>query len=175
MKCLDYFLQRLHHLSDTLVELKERVRDAVASELSRVVAQTVQGVVHAFILGQPQPAQRVHEPERHHWQDDDPDPWQEDDQDENDRYTTQQSQPIPEEPDPEPDPTPNDRWKRAYTLGATVLCWVLGQRWKPLIGIGVASLLGTAAGCGGPIFHVGSRVVLSAAELIAFGTSHTLR
>ena len=170
MKSLGYLLKRLHRLSDTLGELKERVRDAVAGELSRVVAQTVQDVVHSFVRGQPPPPAPEVPPERRGWRDDDP--WA--DEADRDEYS-----PEPRyEPDIEDDlPTPPtaERWQRAFELGSTVLRWWLAGRWKPLVGLGVAGLAGAAALWGGPTIHAGTHVILSAAELIAFGTTHSLR
>jgi hypothetical protein len=171
MKSLGSLLKRLHRLSETLGELKERVREAVAGELSRVVASTVQDVVHAFLRGQPpSPPPRETPPERPHWRDDDP--WA----DEADRI---EDPPEPrDEPDIEdetPAPPAAERWQRALELGTTVLRWWLAGRWKPFVGFGVAGLAGAAAWWGGPVVHAGTSVILSAAELIALGSSHSLR
>ena len=168
MKSLGSLLKRLHRLSNTLGELKERVREAVAGELSRVVANTVQDLVRSFIRGQP-PKPEV-PLERPHWRDDDP--WA----DEPDREEN------PPEPryeadieDETPAPPATERWQRAFELGSTVLRWWLAGRWKPFVGFGVAGLAGAAAWWGGPMVHAGTGVILSAAELIAFGSSHSLR
>jgi hypothetical protein len=167
MKHLHTIVERLRRLSETLNDLKERVRDAVAGELSRVVANTVQDVVHSFIRSKPEPPPREVPQERPSWQDDDP--WAEEVEDE----------PVREEFEPEeviPPPLEhNDRWQRAFALGTTVLRWWLAGRWKPFLGLGVAGLAGAAAWWGGPVIHAGTGVVLSAAELIAFGTTHSLR
>jgi len=169
MKHLHAVIHRLQRLSETLNDLKERVREAVAAELSRVVANTVQDVVHAFLRSRPEQPPREVPPERPRWQDDD-DPWAEDIEDE----------PLRREVEPEEEEVPapveqNDRWQRAFELGTTVLRWWLAGRWKPFVGLGFAGLAGAAAWWGGPAIHAGTGVVLSAAELIAFGTSHSLR
>ena len=167
MKRLHCVVGRLRRLADALAELKDRVRDAVAVELSRVVANAVQEVVHSFVRGQPEPPPRDVPPERPAWQDDDP--WADEAGDE----------PVRQEFEPEEVVSPpveqNDRWQRAFALGSTVLRWWPTGRWKPLVGLGVAGLAGAAAWWGGPAVHAGTNVVLAAAELIAFGTSHPPR
>jgi hypothetical protein len=167
MKHLHTIVERLRRLSETLNDLKERVRDAVATELSRVIANTVQDVVHTFIRNKPEPPPREVPQEQPSWQDDDP--WAEE----------IEHEPVRREFEPEEEIPPplehNDRWQRAFALGTTVLRWWLAGRWKPFLGLGVAGLAGAAAWWGGPAIHAGTVVVLSAAELIAFGTTHSLR
>jgi hypothetical protein len=167
MKHLHTIVERLRRLSETLNDLKERVRDAVAGELSRVVANTVQDVVHSFIRSKPEPPPREVPQERPSWQEDDP--WAEEVEDYPVRREFEPEEVIP------PPLEQNDRWQRALALGTTVLRWWLAGRWKPFLGLGVAGLAGAAAWWGGPAIHAGTGVVLSAAELIAFGTTHSLR
>ena len=167
MKRLHCVVGRLRRLADTLAELKERLRDAVAGELSRAVAHAVREAVHALVRGRPETPPRDVPPERPDWRDDDP--WADEAGDE----------PVRREFEPEDDlpplPEPHDRWQRALAIGTTVLRWWPAGRWKPLVGLGVAGLAGAAAWWGGPAVHAGTNVVLAAAELIAFGTTHPLR
>jgi hypothetical protein len=173
MKSLHYVLKRLNRLTDTLGELKERVRDAIAGELSRVVAQTVQDVVQCFMRGQPLPAPQHHPPpHRPHWQDEE-DPWAEEQEQE---YRRDEQPKFEDEPDDVPlQPQPSDRWHRAVEIGTTVLRWCMAGRWKPIVGLGVAGLAASATYMGGPTILAGASVVLAAAELISFGAAHTLR
>ena len=175
MKSLDYVLKRLNRLTDTLGDLKERVRDAIAGELSRVVAQTVQDFVQCFVRGQPLPTPQHHPPpQRSQWQDDE-DPWAEEQEREYNRENHREFEAETEPDEDLPPPQTNDRWQRAVEIGTTVLRWCLFGRWKPLVGIGVAGLAATATYMGGPTILAGASVVLAAAELISFGAAHSRR
>jgi len=169
MKSLSDTIRKLRRLADTLGELKERVRDAIAGELSRVVAQTVQDILRSFVRGRSEPPPPENRREPSDWRDDH-DPWADEQED---HFPPARYEPEPEEIDPPPAPV--NRWHRAFELGTTVLRWWLAGRWKPFVGLGVASLAGAAAWYGGPAIHAGTGVVLAAAELIAFGSSHSLR
>jgi hypothetical protein len=170
MKRLARITKRLNRLADLLVELKDRVRQAITGELGRIVAKTVEDAVHSVLRRGDDPPPRETLSERPDWREDDP--WA-------DKADRIEDPPEPrDEPDIEdetPAPPAAERWQRALELGTTVLRWWLAGRWKPFVGFGVAGLAGAAAWWGGPVVHAGTSVILSAAELIALGSSHSLR
>jgi hypothetical protein len=140
-------------LAEQLHELRSRVREAVAAELGRVVADAVRDLLTATLRGRPpdhsgttdlRPGRSRADP----W-DDDPDDWLRDDEDEYRRY--------PDEPDERPPPSgptpittrPTSPWASALSVGvvATRLLLARGLRVWPCVGVGVAvSALALAGG-----------------------------
>ena len=76
------FLDPLSYLRDSMLALKDRVREAVSAELSRIVGQTVQDVMQRAL----QRTEPPREPPRHDpWDDEIPDDEDEDDEVDNRR------------------------------------------------------------------------------------------
>ena len=121
------FLDPLSHLKDSMLALKDRVREAVAVELSRIVGQTVQDVIQRVLRRtEPPREQRLH------------DPWDDDVPDDDDSHHSME---------PPPQPCLRNGW---LVAAGQLLFWCLARPVRPwwpvllLTGAGVA-----AYSCGG--------------------------
>jgi hypothetical protein len=171
---------RLVRLADTLGHLKVRVREAVATELGRAVADAVRDLLTAVLRSRPVVDEDADErrsrqgptdpradrrPPRDPWADDDPDPWAGDDPRED---------PDEHRHQPEPSTTSPPRsasWASAVSVGAVLARWLLTRRltlW-PCVGVGVA--LGAAALAGGPAVRAVLAAVATAADLVSLTQS----
>jgi hypothetical protein len=166
-------VDRLNRLSAVLVDLKERVRLAVASELGKAVGDAVRDLVSAVVRqgtgspvereprGRGSPVTRSHP---HDQWDDDPDSWDEDDE------YPRSARPTDDpgsgtHPKPEP---PTSRWASAVTLGATVARWVVARRGPAWVGAMAGGLVLAGSLAGGPVLGAIVNVVHVAAELMPF-------
>ena len=162
-------VSRSHQLAEQLHELRSRVREAVAAELGRVVADAVRDLLTAALRGRPpDPESTTHRRPGHlrddPW-DDDPDDWERDGGDDYSRY--------PDEPDERPTqsrPTPNDPrpstpWASALSVGIVATRWLLARKLRvwPSVGVGVA--ISTLALAGGPAVRAVLAAVAAALEL----------
>jgi hypothetical protein len=112
-----YAASRLRRLADTLAVLKQRVREAVASETGRAVGEAVRDLLSAALAGRP--AVPPYRTRTEDW-DEDPDTWRNDD---GVRYVP--SSTTSRTDDREPDvPRRTRRWSAAVAFGATAArCW----------------------------------------------------
>ena len=155
---------RLIHLTETLHHLKDRVREAVATEMGRVVSEAIRDVlttalrVRAEDPSQPRPDRRYRAEE---WNEDDPDSWDDDQQD----------------PDPSPrrmpsPPAPSSSWAAALSVGVMVVKWLWGHRvplW-PCLGMGVLATVATLNG--GPVVRASLAALGTAADLVNLTQAH---
>lgn len=166
-------VSRSRQLAAQLDELRSRVREAVAAELARVVADAVRDLLTAALRGRPPEPEgttpRRSGPVRDDPWDDDPDDWRRDGDDESDRYRDD-----PDERHPPPGPTTNDprpsaHWVSALSTGILVARWLLAHRLRlwPAVGAGVV----ISALAGGSAVRVAFAAVATALELVCLTQS----
>ena len=148
---------RLIQLTETLHHLKDRVRDAVATEMGRVVSEAVRDVLTTALTVRREEPSR---PRAAHgsWTEDDPAAWEEDE-----REDAELSPSLPASP-----------WATALSVGVVAAKWLGTQRvsvW-PCIGGGV--LATTAMLSGGPVLRATLVAVATAWDLVARTQSHPL-
>ena len=157
---------RLMHLTETLHQLKDRVREAVATEMGRIVSEAIRDVlttalrVRAEEPSHPRPDRRDRADE---WTEDDGDSWDDDRQD----------------PDPSPrrmpsPPAPSSGWAAALSVGVLVAKWLWGHRvplW-PCVGVGVLATAATLHG--GPVVRASLAALAAAADLVNRTQAHGL-
>ncbi|QEL17397.1 hypothetical protein [Limnoglobus roseus] len=151
---------RLVRLTDALVQLKARVREAVATEMGRIVAECVNDVLAAAVRGRPAapppPQHRAYRPATARWDDGDDPPAEEDDEDDvasGDRSA--------------PPPTAVARtWPAAVSAGLLAARWLLRRRFPgwPCLGVGLAAAL--AALTGHPAVVAALGAVAAATDLV---------
>ncbi|QEL16854.1 hypothetical protein [Limnoglobus roseus] len=151
---------RLVRLTDALVQLKARVREAVATEMGRIVAEAVNDLLAAAVRGRPAtPPPSPHRPYRPataRWDDDVDDPAVEDDEDDVasvDRSAT-------------PSNAVARTWPAAVSAGVLAARWLLRRRFPgwPCLGVGLAA--GLAALTGHPTVVAALGAVAAATDLV---------
>ena len=143
---------RSRQLADQLVELRARVREAVAAELGRVVADAVRDLLTAALRGRSpdseRPTYRRPGPVRTDPWDDDTDDWGQDGEDD---YRHDPGDPGGHlSPGPATDnPRSSTPWATALSAGIVATRWLLARRLRtwPCVVVGVAvSALALAGG-----------------------------
>ena len=148
---------RLIQLTETLHHLKDRIREAVATEMGRVVSEAVRDVLTTALTVRREEPSR---PRAAHgsWTVDDPAAWEEDE-----REDAEWSPSLPASP-----------WAAALSVGVVAAKWLGTQRvpvW-PCIGGGV--LATTAMLSGGPVLRATLVAVATAWDLVTMTQSHPL-
>ena len=155
---------RLIHLTATLHQLKDRVREAVATEMGRVVSEAIRDVltttlrVRAEEPSRPRPDRRYRADE---WSEDDADDWDDDRQGPD---SSPRRMPSP--------PAPPSSWAAALSVGVLVTKWLWGYRvplW-PCLGMGVLATVATLHG--GPVVRASLAALATAADLVNLTTPH---
>ncbi len=173
----------LRRLAGAMADLRDRVREALAGEMARAVADAVREVVATALRGgtttAPLPVDVRPARARGHWADPDPDPWEDrpdwarDDVDEDDeRGRAAYGAPFPEAgPDTDlrapvpPGGTPAA--PAAVAAGVSAGRWWLRRRGSVVEAVGVGVLVTLAVLAGGPVALAGAAVVTAAADLSA--------
>jgi hypothetical protein len=148
-------------LTDTLGELKARVREAIAGETGKAVAEAVKlAVAHALagdLQDEPAPS-RVRPP---------PDPW---DDPNADRWADAgewvDADDAPPPPVPEPNLSAADRTRLAVAAGVAAGRWVLARGPLP-VALAVGGLVALAVLFGGAATHAAAAALTAAADLSA--------
>jgi len=164
--------QRFHKLSGSLVELKVRVREAMATELASAVGNAVRDIVVVAMLDRiVNPSSRTTPPahagswRRHDGYDrwaDPNDPWAE--PDEYDRPSTSSRYELDEREDEEPRPVVPT--SAALMVGVSVGRWWLARHGTLPTAIGFG-ILATALGfAGGPFAHAALAVLAATTDLL---------
>jgi hypothetical protein len=165
---LESIRDRLVRLAETLGQLKVRVREAVATELGRAVADAVRDLLTAVLRARPVSEQdaderRFRSRPTDPWVDDDPDPWADDeprDDPDDDRLRPQ--------PDSSPTSPPRSAsWAPALTVGVVLTRWLLVHRLRLWSYLGVGVALGAAVLAGGPVVRAVLAAVATAADLVS--------
>ena len=141
------FLDPLSYLRDSMLALKDRVREAVSAELSRIVGQTVQDVMQRAL----QRTEPPREPRRH-------DPWDDE---------------IPDDEDDEVDnrrviqPSPPSCLRNGWLVAAgQLLFWCLTRPIRPWWPMLLLTGAGVAAYSQQPIVRAVFTAVKTASELL---------
>ena len=149
-------------LTETLGELKARVREAIAGETGRAVAEAVRAAVAHALTGdlhdEPGPTRVRASPDP--WDDPTADRWAEagewhDDDDD-----------LPPPPLPGPSLNTTDRTRLAVAAGLAAGRWVLSRGSLP-VAIAVGGLVAMAVLFGGPATHAAAAALTAAADLSA--------
>ena len=144
-------LDPLSHLRDAMLALKDRVREAVSAELSRIVGQTVQDVMQRAL----QRTEPPREPRRHDpWDDEIPDDEDEDDEVDNRRAI---------EPSP---PSPSCLRNGWLVAAGQLLFWCLTRPIRPWWPVLLLTGAGVAAYSQQPIVWAVFTAVKTASELL---------
>ncbi|WP_439628326.1 hypothetical protein [Gemmata sp.] len=169
---------QLAGLAGTVAELKERVRVAVAGELSRAVGDAVRQVVQAMVAGSTGPP--APRPAASRWdageEEDDRDgwgrtrePWAAGRDDEDDDYSRGARRTAPgrhEAPADEPPPV-NAGVTAAVAAGVYVARWWLVRRGTLLAAAGLGLGVGLLGVIGGPLARTAVAVLAAAADVLA--------
>ncbi len=163
MTRLEFLVQRLRHLTDTLSTLRERVREAVATELGQAVGQAVQDVLQTLASGRtnhlrPTAGSRSRSSTATAAWDDDSDRWDD------------ESVAVRK-----PDATNSDKRHPNRCLAAVgtatrIWTWWRTQRGPAWMGLGLGLLAGAAAWTGGPLLTAGLSLAGATLDLLATGT-----
>lgn len=146
---------RLVQLTDALHQLKDRVREAVASEMGRIISDTVRELLTTTLRGrneQQYPGREYQSSTTPSWHD----PADEDRWDYDPGSTPQTS--ISSNP-------PTD-WPTALTIGVLATKWLWLRRFAVWSSLGIGSAVGLLAMHGHPIVQTLITAVATAAELI---------
>ena len=155
---------RLVQLTETLHQLKDRVREAVATEMGRVVSDAIRDVLTTALrvrAEDPSHPRPDHQYQTDQWSADDADDW---DDDRSDPDPSSRRIPSP--------PAPASPWAAALSVGVLVAKWLWGHRvplW-PCAGVGV--LAGVATFHGGPVVRASLAALAAAADLVSLTQSH---
>jgi hypothetical protein len=153
-------LSAARRLTDTLGELKARVREAIAGETGRAVAEAVRAAVAHALAGDSDDDSRRHRPPTDPWDDPpadrwaDPGEWADADDD------------APPPPLPGAGLSSTDRTRLAVAAGLAAGRWVLSRGPLPAA-IAVGGLVALAVLFGGPATHAAAAALAAAADLSA--------
>ncbi len=157
----DYLAARMRRLTETLVKLKHRVHEAIASELGSAIGEAVKDILRVLVAGRPPVPSRPRSPShsRSRYQPD-PDDWDEDD-------------PVEAEPNEfEPRfPNPVDvppALPTAIAVGVAAAHWAVARNAPAWTGVGLGLFASFATWCGGPVLATG----IAIADLLAIARSH---
>ena len=175
------FTAPLRRLSRALLDLRDRVREALAGEVARAVGEAVNEIVAVVLRGGPPPATPSPRNEDHsgrsHWADAeaDADPWGDhqpswpDDRyaDDFDREPDDVETPPVEHPDPPASIPRTPAGLGAVAAGLSAGRWWLGRRGSVAEAVGVGLIVGLAVLAGGPLARAGAAIVSAAADVSA--------
>jgi len=145
---------RLMVLTGTLRHLKDRIRDAVATELGKVVADAVRDWITAALRVRSTISFDDREPAL-----EGSDGWGESD------AAWGSGNRAAEDPEPDPEPPPS-RWAAALSVGAVATRWLIARRLPPLPSLGVGALLVAVGLAGGPLARAALAAAATAADLV---------
>jgi len=149
---------RLVRLTKTFHQLRERVRDAVATEMGKVVADAVRDWITCSLQGRMPTRLRPEETEY-------PPPRNADGWDDADHW--QYEQPLDDGPvDDEPPEPKVSSWAAALSLGFVAAKWLILRRLPLVPSVGAGVLLGAFALVGGPLVQASLAAASAAADLV---------
>jgi hypothetical protein len=158
---------RMVRLAETFSQLKERVRDAVASEMGRVVADAVRDLINTVLRPRSSQYERPElqyersEPQSAE-QDEHQDHWN-DEYEEPESY--QEPPVIPSEPENLAPPTVS-KWAAALSVGVAVAKWLIHRRLPILPTIGIGMAVCAVALVSKPVFQASLSAASAAVELV---------
>ena len=148
-------------LSETLGELKEKVREAIAGETGKAVAEAVRVAVAHALTGdlQDESAPSRLRPSPDPWDDPTADRWA-------DPGEWADADDVPPPPVPEPNLSVADRTRLAVASGIAAGRWVLARGSLP-VAVAVGGLVALAVLFGGSATHAAAAALTAAADLSA--------
>ena len=171
----------LRRLSRALLDLRDRVREALAGEVARAVGEAVNEIVAVVLRGGPPPAapppRDEDYPGRSHWADaeaeadpwgDHPPSWPDDRYAANFDRAPDDVELPPVNDDEVPGATPRSpAGLGAVAAGLSAGRWWLGRRGSVAEAVGVGLIVGLAVLVGGPLAQAGAAIVSAAADVSA--------
>ena len=169
----------LRRLSRALLDLRDRVREALAGEVARAVGEAVNEIVAVVLRGGPPPVttppRDENYPGRSHWADAEADPWGDHPPSwPNDRYDPdfdrepdEVETPPVEHPDPPASTPRTPAGLGAVAAGLSAGRWWLGRRGSVVEAVGVGLIVVLAVLVGGPLARAGAAIVSAAADVSA--------
>jgi hypothetical protein len=148
---------RLVRLAESFHQLKERVRDAVATEMGKVVADAVRDWITTALQGRL--PTRFRPPETEGASPRYSDGWDDDDHWDHDEPPDE----VPEQP-PEPKVS---SWAAAFSLGFVAAKWLIVRRLPLIPSVGAGVLFGAFALVGGPLVQASLAAASAAGDLIS--------
>ena len=159
---------RLVRLTQTLGVLKERVREAVATEMGRVVADAVRDVLTAALrhrpveTGEPDRPRDYRRAESDPWADDEPDPWEP----KRSAYPERDERTYRSQPEETITPAPRTGWAKAVSVGMSVVKWLHARRLPLWPCVGFGALVGAVSVSSGRLVRAIVAAVVTAVDLI---------
>lgn len=153
---------RVHRLANTLAELKERVRTAVAGETGRAVGDAIRDLITAALTGR---LSRTVYRTAGDGRDDDRDHWDEDDEYRRPSYDHRRYQDEDDSPARQSVRAATN-WPTAFAAGAAAARWWACRRMSGWAAVGLGLLVGVATIAGGPVARAGLALVAAAADLV---------
>ncbi len=139
MTQMPILVHRLQHLTETLGTLRERVREAVATEFGKAVGQAVQDLLH--LLARPNLERSPH-----------------------DIRTVDKHKPIDNK-----GVSNQRRWSAATQTAAHILSACSARRGTVWVGLSLGLLAGAAAWTGGPLLTAGLSLAAVTLDLLTSG------
>lgn len=155
---------RLVRLAESFHQLKERVRDAVATEMGKVVADVVRDWVTTALQGRMptrfRPPESEYAPQRSSDGWDEVDHWDHDEQ-------------LDEAPVIDAPPEPKvSSWTAALSIGFVAAKWLIIRRLPLVPSVGAGVLLVAFALVGGPLIQASLAAASAAADLVNITRSY---
>ena len=141
-------------LTDALHQLKDRVREAVASEMGRIVSDTVRELLTTALQGRNEQQYSSHE-----YQSSTTHTWHDSDDEEHWNYDSGPTSPTPLPSNPSTD------WPTALTISVLTTKWLWLRRFAVWSSLGIGSAVGLLAMHGHPIVQTVISAVATAAEM----------
>jgi hypothetical protein len=147
---------RVRRLATTLAGLRDRVREAVAAETGKAVADAVKDLLTAALGGRPADPPASHRPYRRDWDDyGDDDRWSDDNGDDDDR---DDAPPAP--------PRAGTRWPAVIAAAAGAIRWWAARNLPGWVAAAVGAAAAAVVFAGGDVARAGTAVLTAAADLL---------
>ena len=162
---------RILRLTDTLSQLRDRVREAVASEMGRAIGDAVRDLLTAVLHRGSSPLVNPTPPPRpsssRYYEDQPEDPWNED-PDWEEPHPPRSRPEEQENPLPESAPQSTARsWTTAVTMGAALARWCLQRKMPTLRSISLGIVTAVVTLSAGPILQSSLSALDIARDLLA--------
>ncbi len=164
---------RVGHLAATLSDLKDRVRNAVATETGRIVADAVRDVLTAALTARVyRPSSNGYYPRREY--EADRDGWQDEDDEPGRGWEREVRHDEPTEPcrgTSDQVVVASSRWPEAVALGSAAVRWWAARRLPGWAALGLGLAVGAINWAGGPLARAGLVLLAAAADLLPIAAS----
>ena len=160
---------RLQNLASTLTTLRDRVREAIASEVGKAVGEALRDFITVILdrkarrdpVTTPPPGRLPRMPDVDRWHDEEDEDWDD--------------QPVRHPPPPPVEAKPPTLTRAsALRVALTLARWLLLRRAPVFLGLGLGLAAGAVSLSGHPLLQAGFAAVAAASELIALTESSTV-